>query len=246
VLGFAGVRDPSYIVIILLAMLATVGCGGNSMSVSGNQGDPVPEERPWESLGQIQLNSGKLLIEDAAFSPSLEDGLIVELAPGTYDVERKLVVYGNDARNAGLRVFPRGQTTSRGAQIGETWTDTGELGVSDFDRARSTLEALGDDAFYDQYSKILDQADPGTGSGIVRHENAPLLFFVSSGFGDGTYPVYELVSQDTRSGVEIEFIEPGTPYPFTPERVREHNQRVLELFRNHGRPPGADATPTGR
>jgi hypothetical protein len=38
--------------------------------------------------------------------------------------------------------------------------------------------------------------------------------YVSSGFGDGTFPVFELCSNGSRVGFEIEFIPTASPYPF--------------------------------
>jgi len=79
--------------------------------------------------------------------------------------------------------------------------------------------------------------------GVIRYQNAELVFFVNSGFGDGTFPVYELVSAGGRWGVEVVFIEPGTPYPFTPERMRENNERVWERIRSYSKESGAESNP---
>jgi hypothetical protein len=52
--------------------------------------------------------------------------------------------------------------------------------------------------------------------------------FATSGFGDGLYPVYELVADGDRVGVEVEFIAAGAPYPFAHTSVEEQNRRVVE------------------
>lgn len=224
--GAPGAAVVVVVALLLISML--LACGETKWA---NPHDPPPREGVWEPFGRIQLDSGKLLIEDAGFTPSLVDGTLVELPVGTYEVQRKLVVYGDDARNMGLRVILPDQAGSRGDRIGETWTDTGETAASDYERARSALRALGERVFYDRYAKVLEQESrraPARSSGLVDYEDKPLLLFVSSGFGDGQFPIYELVAQDQRVGIEVQFIAPGTPYPFTPEIFRGPERRALD------------------
>jgi hypothetical protein len=48
----------------------------------------------------------------------------------------------------------------------------------------------------------------------VKGENDVPVPFVSSGLGDGHYPVFALTDGGSRVGFEIEFISQDEPYPF--------------------------------
>jgi len=120
--------------------------------------------------------------------------------------------YGNDARISQLRAIPSGVTSSTGAQIGETGTDTAKIGVCDHDVFAS---AWGDDdeASWDIISPAIEDAETH-GIAVLDDQVGAVMPFVSSGFGDGTFPIHELVSNGSRVGFEVTFIKPGTPYPF--------------------------------
>jgi hypothetical protein len=52
------------------------------------------------------------------------------------------------------------------------------------------------------------------GIAVLDEEAGAVMPFVSSGFGDGRFPIYELVSDGSRAGFEVTLIKPGTAYPF--------------------------------
>jgi hypothetical protein len=160
------------------------------------------------------LESGDLLIVDAKFAPAAEDGLLVELEPGAYVVERKLVDYGGDVRNAVLRVLQPGQDGERGVQLGTMWTDTGDAGVCDYQAACEAADA-DFEGFHERIENaIWHSREPSGGEVALAEGQQPRMVFISSGFGDGTFPVWELVAGGERIGAEVEFIKPGTAYPF--------------------------------
>jgi hypothetical protein len=143
-------------------------------------------------------------------------------------VQRKLVTYGQDTRVAALRVVLLDATGDREGQIGSTWTDTAATGVSDYGAATVALNALGRDEFYDRILAAVHQVT-GEPVGVVTWvRDQAEMPFAMSGFGDGTYPVFELMADETRVGVEVEFIAQGIPYPFTARAAEDASTRVVE------------------
>jgi hypothetical protein len=49
---------------------------------------------------------------------------------------------------------------------------------------------------------------------VLDEKTGAVMPFVSSGFGDATFPIHELLSDGFRVGFEVTFIKPGTAYPF--------------------------------
>ncbi|MBP9902899.1 MAG: hypothetical protein KBH45_15665, partial [Verrucomicrobia bacterium] len=52
----------------------------------------------WLDFCELRLSGSKLLIVDANFVPSLEDGLAIELPVGRYLLQVKAIDYGGDKR----------------------------------------------------------------------------------------------------------------------------------------------------
>jgi hypothetical protein len=48
----------------------------------------------------------------------------------------------------------------------------------------------------------------------LDEQNRAVMALARSGFGDGCYPIYELVSRSRRVGVEVVFVKEKEPYPF--------------------------------
>ncbi len=157
---------------------------------------------------------GGFLICDFQFIPSVEDGLVVEVEPGTYAIEAKGIDYVGDRRVSRLRVFQRsGTPPTLGKKIGETWTDTACSAVCDLDRFTKEWNALGEDAASDKLQEEYGVEDCGIFRLSPQGSSVP---YVTSGFGDGAFPVFELCSGLKRVGFEIEFIAAGESYPFEP------------------------------
>ena len=181
---------------------------------------PSGQQTDWLDFCQLVLKGNRVLCVDAQFAPSAEDGLLVELSPGKYLVQAKCVNYGGDKRVSRLRLLPKKIVATLGAQLGETWTDTAKTSVCDH---KVFSEAWGDDddTSYEKTSPAFETDKP-FGKATLDKASDAVLPFVDSGFGDGTFPVFELLADGKRVGFEIEFIAEGKPYPFgeTPlERV---------------------------
>ena len=189
---------------------------------------PTGEESGWIDLCELKLSGANILIVDTQFIPSEKEGLLVKLGPGPYLVQGKVLNYGGDRRVSGLRVFRTGTIPVMGEKIGETWTDTARTGICDFE-AFSKAWGNDDDAAYGIIEPFLDKGD-NVGVAVLDESGGAIMPFVHSGFGDGTFPVLELLEDGKRMGFEIEFIADGTKYPFgaTPFEKRS---RINEIER---------------
>lgn len=166
----------------------------------------------WMDFCHLDLQGPEFLIADASFLPSEEDGLLVKAPQGRYLLQVKAMEYGDDTRPSRLRAALLGTTPHLGAKLGETWTDTATTGICDLRRFSA---AWGEDD-ESSLAKVEEAISAAENFGIVTIGAAAgaVAPFLQSGFGDGTFPVYELVEGDRRVGFEIEFIEDGAPYPF--------------------------------
>ncbi len=170
------------------------------------------KESEWLDFCDLNLKGNSLLIIDASFTPRANDGLLVELSPGAYLVQAKAMNYISDKRISRLRVFAKGAEPYIGQEIGTTWTDTAQMGICDH---QVFLQSWGDDddASYAVICPTLQ--DSWThGIAVLDATTEAIMPFVSSGFGDGEFPVYELLQNGHRVGVEVEFIPSNTLYPF--------------------------------
>lgn len=163
-------------------------------------------------MGVLPLPSGRLCVSDAKFAP--DPAVPVRLEPGDYEVWVQEFVYEDDHefenRHALLRVLKPGTNPQRGEKIDNSWADTGTQGVCDFEQMLKLQEEVGEDDYIDAFEEAWSEEfilQP-------KADTAALLFVVHSGFGDGTFPVFELVQDVQLVGVEVELIAPGTPHPF--------------------------------
>lgn len=170
-------------------------------------------ETDWKQLAELTLKGGKFLICDFQFVPSEEDGVSIQAAPGKYNVEAKAIDFDGDRRISRLRVYRHDARPVLGKTIGETWTDTAYSAVCDFDYFSKEWDSLGEDAAGDK----LQEEYGAENCGVFRlSPNGSEVPFVSSGFGDGTFSIFELCDGEKRVGFEIEFIAASEGYPFEP------------------------------
>jgi TPR repeat protein len=196
---------------------------------------PTPatgERSDWLDFCDLILKGSSILVVDAQFVPSESDGLLVKLSPGIYSVQAKVANYGGDQRVARLRVFQKGGNPKLAEKIGETWTDTAKTGICDFE-IFSQAWGKDDDASYNVIEPFFDTEDE-FGIATLNQAGNAVMPFVSSGFGDGSFTVFELQADGQRAGFEIEFIADGEEYSFdqTPyqrqNRVREIERRAVQ------------------
>jgi hypothetical protein len=161
-------------------------------------------EPDWLPFTNFELMGPQLLIIDASYVPGAEDGLLIDMDPGTYEIDAKVMIYGIDHYVSRLRIIRRGKTSMRGNRIGETWTDVALTGICDLQVFSMIWERDTDEA----WNKIETAINSSNGAGIAEldKEAGAVMPFVQSGYGDGTFPVFDLIDNQMRVGVEIEFI----------------------------------------
>lgn len=94
--------------------------------------------------------------------------------------------------------------------MGETWADTASQGVCDFEiYSKFTAD-------YEAYFEVAEGTFYEDEPHRYVHDAAAeaVLLITSSGFGDGSFKLFELVEGGTRVGLEVEMIEPGAEHPF--------------------------------
>ncbi len=174
----------------------------------------VGVETDWKLLSKLTLKGGKFLVCDFQFIPSEKDGISVQAPPGIYTVEAKAIDFDGDRRISRLRVLQRGKKPCIGKQLGDTWTDTAMTGICDLEILSKEWTAIGQDKAEE---KLQEEYERGEDCGVFTLKSkGTKVPFVSSGFGDGTFPIFELCDSEDRVGFEIEFIFVSTPYPFEP------------------------------
>ena len=201
------------------------------------------EPSPWLEFCKLELKGARMLVVDAQFVPSEKDGLVVELPAGNYAVQAVVTNFGGDRRIARLRVRLPGGDPQLGAQIGETWTDTASTGICDLE---TFAKAWGTDNEA-SYRIIEPFLDTGAEFGVAELEAASgaVMPFVNSGFGDGSFAVFELTENGRRTGFEVEFITADEKYPFG-ETPHQKTGQLEKLRRQAEQGDGAAQYELGR
>lgn len=171
--------------------------------------DSIPViESEWKPFHVFELRGDKIWVGDAHFAPLKDDGEVVSLQPGSYQVSIKTMDFNGDVRNSRLRFCQVGEVPDSLSKIGETWADVATQGICDFALYGRVAEEHPEEA--SDPDPLFDVDDPG----VYLLAGQAELISVSSGFGDGTFDLYELLTAGVRSGVEVEMIKPGAEYPF--------------------------------
>jgi hypothetical protein len=135
------------------------------------------------------------------FSPS--DGLQIDINPGNYKVQAKVLNYGSDLVISRVRVILPGIEPEPGVEIGRTRTDIAMIGICDPEAFQTEFENQGKAA----WDRIEGMIFAGKLSGIaeLNKQSGAVMPFVSSGSSDGEYPVFDLVDGGKRVGIEVQF-----------------------------------------
>jgi hypothetical protein len=142
------------------------------------------------------------------------DSVTIPVQPGRYTVEGRVMCYEGDRRISRMRVRPQATSVTLGDAAGDISVDLGGVAVADIDILAPSV-----DEHMDEYEDWIDDAlfdESATAPvGVLRWEHADTeIPFADGGFGDGTYTVSRLMSGEQAVGLEVEFIAPGTEYPF--------------------------------
>jgi hypothetical protein len=191
---------------------------GGDAAVSFSTSGPESEESVWLELGNFELRSGRLRIVDPTWSDPVHEGLSLELKPGTYLIEAKVMKFGQERRISRVRLFLKDSSPIIGDAVGEASADVAHIAFFDSEEVdrflndNSERSERAEDIIPDAYW-LADDQQGECGVALLDATADLKMPYVWTGFGDGSYPAYELKSGSDMVGVEIEFIKPGTPYP---------------------------------
>lgn len=189
----------------------------NKPGNSPTQGEPG-KETGWLIVGELKITDGKACFVDTGYFGDKEETTVVKLRKDTYQVEVKVIEFGDDRRVSRLRIASKKVKARLGAKLDVACTDTANITVSDWATAAK--------ATYEQKKKLIEPLGTNL-AGLVTIGNGAC--FVSSGFGDGQFPIFALLNGPETIGCEVEFLATDTPYPFKVEHV-DKEQQADETF----------------
>lgn len=175
---------------------------------------PTHGQRPTEIV-RIPFATFELLGTRLGFGDTWQtsEEVAVYCEPGTYQLEAVCYGYGSDRRVAAVRATRTAGTVTRGPLRGEFDVDVGSACLYDSD----VIDGYTDHASaeFDRWVQeaIIDAALPLSGTVTCAAARTSLVHF-DCGFGDGSYPVFELRDGEEVVGAEAVFIAEDQPYPF--------------------------------
>jgi hypothetical protein len=167
-------------------------------------------ESEWSPLHDFHLCGSRIQLLDVMGAGKDDDGVIVRTRPGDSIIEGR--TYGADRRLSRLRLRDADVADLvRRERIGTLQVSSGVLAICDVDRLASWAARDADDLRTWRHGLLQAVGDP---FGDYPCEQAGTsVVFAATGFGAGTYEVFNLVSGSRVAGLEIEFIPFGTRCP---------------------------------
>jgi len=158
----------------------------------------------WNHVADLELRARRLAIKDAmilldpdAESPEWPN---VTVDPGLYAFE---IHVRETLYCARLRVVPAGTNPTLGRKLADLSVDHAKAAVIDYDTFLATVSSDFDS--YEEWTGMeLDDELSLNFSGRIDFGAASLVY-VTSGSGDGTYPVFELLEGDKVVGIQCHF-----------------------------------------
>lgn len=170
-----------------------------------------PLERRQFKVADLPIRGASLGFGDAWAAPN--DAVTVDVPAGTYEVHVEAFSYGTDGRIARLMVYLPGAAPIRGEAVGEFGVDVAAAAVFDAE----VLEGFMDDdeesweGWLDEYTaRDYEELDV---AGVYPCPDADTaMVYCSTGFGDGSYEVFELRRYGQVVGAEAVFLRPDQGY----------------------------------
>lgn len=161
-------------------------------------------ESDWLSHCDFPVQGRRLQLLDVVMAGNDGEGVIIDVPPGVYAVEARVMTHETDHRISRVRVHPKGTVGTVGSLAGRVGVDLGAVAICDVDRlapwARDHEDAWqvwGQDLWY-------GRTEP---AGLYTCTAASTVVpFLDSGRGDGTYPVYSLMENGRAIGLEAVFL----------------------------------------
>jgi hypothetical protein len=164
-------------------------------------------ESEWSPLHNFHLRGSRIQVLDVTGAGTDDDGVIVRTRPGDSVIEGR--VYGAECRLSRLRLRDADAADlERRERIGTLHVASGVLAICDVDRLASWATRDADD--WRTWREKLVQAVVAPVGDYPCEPAETTVVFAATGFGAGTYEVFNLVSGSRVAGLEIEFIPFGT------------------------------------
>ncbi len=170
------------------------------------------KESDWLDLCEFALRSPSLHVVDPCYASDPREGCLVALPPGIYRVQARAIAYGRDVRISRLRATRSDAAAVTGPEIGYTGSDTANIGIYDFEVFSRAWGVKGKSS-WETIRPTLEGADTH-GVAVLDEAVGAVMPFVSSGFGDGTFPIHEFRVDGSRVGFEVTFVRADAGYPF--------------------------------
>jgi hypothetical protein len=169
-----------------------------------------PDEMVRISFANFELRGTRLGFSDPW---GILDAVPIICPSGRYLLEAECFRYGSDARIARVAATLAGRQGERGSLHGAFGVDVGNACIFDYDAIEGYADSAGG-AFGKWVEDNINEHLRAQSGMIACVPAKTFVEYFSSGFGDGTYPVYELRDDYEIVGAETVFLEPGTPYAF--------------------------------
>lgn len=159
---------------------------------------------PWgrQMSRTLTVASGRLSVSDSSYF--YDAPVVVDFPVGPAEVSIAAEVHGGHRHVLRVLLTTRSLQpgpTTRGAVLGKVVVDFAQICVGDRVAACAAFDALGDAGM----SRYFDQLQTEEGVFWIELPSNVALLAFRSGFGDGLYPVIEVVDPtEARVGVEID------------------------------------------
>jgi hypothetical protein len=186
-----------------LTMAASAGCGdGDRVAVEQTPSDPATvfswfatgsaaapggSRLRVQMVGDLTLQSAQMAVADAFVND--QPLLVPGVPPGTYPVEALVSDIDGDERVAAMRVLLSTESPASWGEVGLIAVDSGTAAVFE-SSLPSAVTALTVESFNDTLLKALESTYRHTWSHAALSWEGRSMVAVSSGLGDGTYPVF--------------------------------------------------------
>jgi hypothetical protein len=166
---------------------------------------PIGNESDWIEFASLPVISGKVRVSDPMFFRDLPPSPTFDVERGTYRVMAKLMSYSNDKRVSRLRAILK-EPSIFGPRLDDVGVDFAQVGIFDPEILDEAGAKLGEF----ESEKMVADLDAIQTFGVVQlgSDERAIMPLAISGFGDGSYPIHELLHNERRVGLEVVFIGP--------------------------------------
>jgi|GEM_PF-6282198 len=173
----------------------------HSYSAKDVAGHELPD---WYEIGNLLVESGGIEVVD----PCCHASVRVQTPNGVYAAEARLIDFGGNLRVSRLRArLETVAAPSRSAKSGTVPVELACVLVADM---QALYAGLTSQEIEESYGLMCRFAGCPGSMCQLRFESKTIQFAIcSSGWGDGTYPVYGLNSDGQTIGLEVVFIVDG-------------------------------------